>query len=72
MTRNTRTGKVMEDMMLHALQFGGYIVETQARIGSRLGGGKHYADIIASKNGNRIVISAKWQQSSGTAEQKVP
>lgn len=71
MVRNTGTGKVMEDMMLHALEFGGYEIETQVKIGERLGGGRHYADIIAIKDGNRIVISSKWQQSSGTAEQKV-
>tara|TARA_B110001452_G_C15207963_1_gene419029 strand:- start:1233 stop:1646 length:414 start_codon:yes stop_codon:yes gene_type:complete len=72
MARNTQTGKVMEDMMLHALKFGGYTIETQVRIGERLGGGRHFADFIASNGNDRIIISAKWQQTSGTAEQKVP
>ena len=72
MARNTQTGKVMEEMMLHALQFGGYATETQVRIGERLGGGKHYADIVVSKGETKIILSSKWQQSSGTAEQKVP
>jgi hypothetical protein len=29
-------------------------------------------DALAEKDGARIIISLKWQQSSGTAEQKVP
>ena len=72
MARNTQTGKVMEEMMIHALEFGGYEIETQVRIGERLGGGKHYADILARKGNSKIIISSKWQQTSGTAEQKVP
>lgn len=72
MPRNTRTGAVLEQMVLPALEMGGYIIERQVRLTDRLGGGKHYGDIVASKNGERIVISLKWQQSSGTAEQKVP
>jgi hypothetical protein len=72
MPRNTRTGAVLEQMVLPALEMGGYVIERQVRLTDRLGGGKHYGDIVASKNGERIVISLKWQQSSGTAEQKVP
>ena len=48
MSRNTQTGKVMEEMMLHALDFGGYSLDTQVRIGERLGGGRHFADIVAN------------------------
>ena len=72
MARNTRTGQVLEMMVLPALEMGGYFVEKQVRLGERLGGGKHYADILATKGDESIVISLKWQQSSGTAEQKVP
>ena len=72
MSRNTQTGKVMEEMMLHALDFGGYSLDTQVRIGERLGGGRHFADIVANDGVSTIIISSKWQQSSGTAEQKVP
>ena len=63
MSRNTQTGKVMEEMMLHALDFGGYSVDTQVRIGERLGGGRHFADIVAKDGVNTIIISSKWQQS---------
>ena len=72
MARDTRTGQVLEQMVLPALERGGYTVRRQVNIGTRLGGGKHMADILASKVGHHVLISLKWQQSSGTAEQKVP
>ena len=72
MARNTRTGAVLEAMVLPALEMGGYSIERQVRLSDRLGGGRHYGDIMAQKDGCRIIISLKWQQSSGTAEQKVP
>ena len=70
--RNTRTGGVLEQMMLPALNQGGYSYNTQVVIGKRPGGGKHKIDLLAQKNGDSFLISMKWQQSSGTAEQKVP
>jgi hypothetical protein len=72
MGRDTRTGAVLEDMVLPALKRGGYAYQTQVKIGRRPGGGAHKVDAIAEKNGNRILVSLKWQQVSGTAEQKVP
>jgi len=43
------------------------------RQGSRpLGGGRHIIDVLAEKDGRRFLVSLKWQQSSGTAEQNVP
>ena len=71
MVRNTRTGAVMEEMVLPSLRHGGYSIERQVRLSDRLGGGKHYGDIVARKDAERIVVSLKWQQTSGTAEQKV-
>ena len=41
MARDTRTGAVLELMILPALKLGGYTVGKQINIGSRLGGGKH-------------------------------
>ncbi len=70
--RDTGTGAVLEKMILPALERGGYSYETQVRIGTRLGGGTHIVDIIAKKGSAVILISLKWQQVSGTAEQKVP
>jgi hypothetical protein len=70
--RNTRTGGVLEQMVLPALEQGGYRYKVQVKIGKRLGCGQHFVDVIAQKDEPPILISMKWQQVSGTAEQKVP
>src|SRR5689334_707546 len=70
--RDTGTGRVLELMLLPALQAAGYDVQTQAQVGTRLGGGVHKVDAIVSARGRRVLVSVKWQQVSGTAEQKVP
>ena len=72
MTRNTRTGGVLEAMILPALDQGGYAHHQQQLVGQRLGGRKHVIDAIAEKDSKRFLISLKWQQTGGTAEQKVP
>ena len=61
-------------MIRPALEQGGYEFKRQVKIGNRLGGQrKHFVDwLVEEKKGNAILVSAKWQQSSGTAEQKVP
>ena len=60
-------------MILPALTRGGYTCRQQVAAGSRLGGnGRHFVDAIATKDGVDILVSLKWQQTSGTAEQKVP
>ena len=59
-------------MILPALKRGGYTYVTQQQIGERFGGGKHFVDVVAEKEGQRYLVSLKWQQVSGTAEQKVP
>ena len=70
--RDTRTGGVLEQMILPALERGGYTYERQAHIGSRFGVGRHKVDAVADKDQKKILVSLKWQQVSGTAEQKVP
>lgn len=71
--RDTSTGLVLEQMILPSLSHGGYTYETQINIGERLGGGRHVVDVLAEDSeGSKIIISLKWQQVSGTAEQKVP
>jgi hypothetical protein len=72
MSRDTRTGAVLEAMVLPALKRGGYAYQTQAKIGKRPGGGTHKVDALAEKGGEKILVSLKWQQVGGTAEQKVP
>src|SRR5882762_7716738 len=70
--RNTRTGAVLEAMILPALTHGDYSYATQEVIGTRFGGGRHIVDAIAERDGKKFLVSLKWQQTGGTAEQKVP
>ncbi len=71
--RDTGTGDVLEQMVLPSLRKGGYRYQKQVHIGERFGGGKHIVDIVAENDaGLTFLISMKWQQVSGTAEQKVP
>jgi PD-(D/E)XK nuclease superfamily protein len=72
MSRDTRTGGVLEAMVLPALKRGGYAYQLQVKIGKRPGGGTHKVDALAEKAGAQILVSLKWQQVGGTAEQKVP
>ena len=73
MPRDTRTGGVLENMVLPALERGGYQYEKQVVIGKRLGGHSQKVDVLAWRvESEQIPISLKWQQTSGTAEQKVP
>lgn len=69
---NTRTGGVLERMVLPALDQGGYLYRVQVKLGQRLGCGNHFVDAVAAKDGRKFLVSVKWQQVSGTAEQKVP
>lgn len=60
-------------MVIPALGKGQYEYLKQQIIGKRLGDGKHKVDFIVWKEGSkRILVSMKWQQVGGTAEQKVP
>jgi len=59
-------------MIVPALTRSGYTHETQQVIGKRCGGRPHKVDAIASRGDDRILVSMKWQQIGGTAEQKVP
>ena len=70
--RNTSTGAVLEAMVLPALERGGYSWRAQVETGTRPGGRRQMIDAVAQKGGETILISLKWQQTSGTAEQKVP
>lgn len=60
-------------MVLPSLVQGGYTYKTQVNIGTRIGGSRHVVDVVASDDqGRNWLVSLKWQQVSGTAEQKVP
>ncbi|MHB1260270.1 MAG: PD-(D/E)XK nuclease superfamily protein [Thermoplasmatota archaeon] len=68
---NTGSGGVLEAMALPALQRGGYTSLGQQSIGKRPHGGVHKVDLVAAKAGRSILISKKWQQKSGTTDEKV-
>ena len=72
MGRETTTGRVLEEMILPALRRAGYTFTEQAQVGCRPNGRKHRIDVIATKDGRSVLVSMKWQEASGTAEQKVP
>jgi hypothetical protein len=59
-------------MILPALKRGHYTFQTQVKAGARCGGGVHKVDALATKDGTTVLVSLKWQQTGGTAEQKVP
>ena len=59
-------------MVLPALERGGYEHRTSVDIGRRLGLGRHKIDVVAQKGDEEYLVSLKWQQVSGTAEQKIP
>ena len=71
MGTTTKTGDVMERMILPALKHGGYTWQRHVRIGNRPCGKAHYVDAIATKD-YLILLSSKWQEVSGTAECKIP
>jgi hypothetical protein len=70
--RDTTTGSVLEQMVLPALTRGGYGFRTQVTIGNRPGGRPHKIDAVVSRDDRSWLVSMKWQQVGGTAEQKVP
>lgn len=72
MGRDTRTGWVLEQMILPSLERGGYESKLRVKIGQRLGCGAHFVDVMAERSNRKYLISLKWQQVSGTAEQKIP
>ncbi len=73
---STRTGWVLEQMVIPALRHGGYKVDSQGWalvVGQAPSGRPYRADLVATTpEGEKLIISLKWQQTSGTAEQKVP
>ncbi len=71
MARNTRTGAVLEQMILPSLTHGGYTYLTQVQVGTRPSGKKHFVDVIADKAAKKYLVSMKYQDVSGTAEEKV-
>ena len=64
----TRTGTGQEIMIESLLKFNSYTYEKQIFIGNQLFNNRYKADFVINDS---IIVSLKWQQVSGTAEQKV-
>lgn len=71
--RGTRSGATLETAVRAALQSSGYTVEEQRNIGMTPRGSRHIVDIVGTReNGTKFLVSLKWQQIGGSAEEKVP
>jgi len=69
----TKTGSTLEAGVEAVLLNNSYAVEKQVIVGTKPGGGKHRADLVGMRpNGTRFLVSLKWQQTAGSAEEKVP
>ncbi|MGH8646762.1 MAG: hypothetical protein ACREX4_20800 [Gammaproteobacteria bacterium] len=56
---NTRSGGVLERMVLPALHQGGGSYRSEVKLGQRLGCGSHFVDAIAEKYGRKFLVSVK-------------
>lgn len=69
----TKTGSTLEASVEAVLLNNSYAVEKQIVVGSKPGGGRHRADLVGMRpNGTRFLVSLKWQQTTGSAEEKIP
>lgn len=78
MTRDTTTGSnyesIIEMCIKRSCEKNGLHAISQAIVGEKPGGGKHKIDweIVDNENpDNRGLVSCKFQQTSGTAEEKI-
>jgi hypothetical protein len=70
--RGTRSGSTLEAAIEAALTNNGFGIEKQKFIGMRPNGGRHRVDLAVTRpNGTKFLISLKWQEVGGTAEEKV-
>ena len=67
--RTDKTGKYFEYFCEQLLTESGYNVEEQVNIGLRPTGGAHNTDLVLNEE---IIISLKYQDVAGTAEEKIP
>lgn len=69
----TKTGSTLEVTVEAVLINNSYAVSKQQVVGTKPGGGKHRADIVGMRpNGSKFLVSLKWQQTAGSAEEKIP
>lgn len=69
--KQSGTGSVLERSVIPTLEQGGYDYSTQVTLSPNFTGKSYRVDLVAMKGNTSFLISCKWQQSSGTAEEKV-
>ncbi|HEY0603109.1 MAG TPA: PD-(D/E)XK nuclease superfamily protein, partial [Herpetosiphonaceae bacterium] len=73
MPGSTKSGSTLEQLIGPVLLGNGYTYDSQKVIGLSLSGKKHRVDaLISLPGGQQVPLSLKWQEVSGTAEEKVP
>lgn len=71
-SRNSNEWRKHEYVLGTVLQTGGYTVERQRAFGRRHGS-RYVADLVCCNGGGAvIVVSAKWQRTHGSFDEKVP
>ena len=73
--RTDLTGKAFENLCYDLLDSAGYNVEEQVNLGLRPTGGAHNVDLVVITDelfDERILVSLKYQDVAGTAEEKIP
>ena len=69
----TKTGSTLEVTVEAVLLNNSYAVTKQHIVGTKPGGGRHRVDLVGMRpNGSKFLVSLKWQQTAGSAEEKVP
>lgn len=69
----TRTGSTLEVTVEAVLLNNSYAVQKQQVVGTKPGGGRHKVDLVGMRpNGSKFFVSLKWQQTAGSAEEKIP
>ncbi len=71
------TGQIFEQLFDNVLPRKGYRIipkkEYERFVPPSITGGRHIPDrVIETPDGQWLIISQKWQETSGTAEQKIP
>jgi hypothetical protein len=72
-TPRTGSGAVFESLIVPVLQRNAYGYLAQQSLAPNLGGGRQRVDgIILRPDGTKVLLSLKWQDGAGSAEEKVP
>ncbi|RDI95657.1 hypothetical protein DV704_05100 [Meiothermus sp. QL-1] len=71
MPPKTGSGKTFENILATALKTSGYGFCRQVRVPGALAGRQHVLDFVVTQP-KQVLISVKWQGTSGTTEEKIP